>query len=263
MHDAKALLEVRSLAKSYRGVPAISDLSFDVPGASITGLIGPNGSGKTTTIDCLSGSQRADAGQWRLDGQALNGLALDKVAKAGLIRTFQVVRVYEDLSLVDNLLVAAGAFDGTGWADQLFRTKRWGRAEAHAGARAQSLIEVVGLSMHAGSPARMLSYGQRKLLQICSAMMSRPRLIMLDEPVAGVNPTMIRRIEDVIRKLRADGTAFVIVEHNVDFILSLCDRVIVLDLGRKLAEGDPTAIREDQRVLAAYIGIGRRRRQRQ
>ena len=262
MPDPKTLLEVRGLGKSYRGIPAVADLSFDVPDASITGLIGPNGSGKSTTIDCLSGFQRPDGGEWSLDGQPLHRLALHEVAKAGLTRTFQAVRVYEEMSLTDNLLVAAGAFDGTGWIDQLLRNQRWRAAEAEAAARAHKLIELVGLTAHADSPARVLSYGQRKLLQISAAMMARPRLIMLDEPVAGVNPTMIRRIEEVIRKLRDEGTTFVIVEHNVDFIVSLCDRVIVLDLGRKLAEGPPAIIREDQRVLAAYIGTGRRRKAR-
>ena len=236
------------------------DLSFGVPEASITGLIGPNGSGKSTTLDCLTDFQPADSGEWSLGGRALNGLELHAVAKAGMTRTFQAVRVYEEMSLAENLLVAAGAFDGTRWRDQLLRNRRWRDAEAEAAARARTLIELVGLTKHTDSPASVLSYGQRKLLQICAAMMARPRLIMLDEPVAGVNPTMIRHIEALIRKLRDDGTTFVIVEHNVDFIISLCDRVIVLDLGRKLAEGPPAIIREDQRVLAAYIGTGRRRK---
>ena len=253
------LLTVEGLTKSYRGVPAVQDLSFAVAAGSVTGLIGPNGSGKSTTIDCLSGSQRPDAGAWRLNGRPLAGLPLHELAQAGLIRTFQAVRVYETLTVTDNLRIAAQAFDGTGWADHLLRTARWRASEAAAGERAGALLELVGLTTHAGSLAGVLSYGQRKLLQICAAMMGRPRLIMLDEPVAGVNPTMVRHIEEVVRRLQAEGVTLLIVEHNVEFIMRLCDRVVVLDLGRKIAEGPPALIREDPRVLAAYIGTGRKR----
>ena len=260
MPDSRPLLEVENLGKSYRGIPAVAELSFGVAEHSITGLIGPNGSGKSTTLDCLTGFQRSDSGRWSLGGVALAGRALHEIAKAGITRTFQAVRVYEEMTLLENLQVAAGAFDGTNWADQFFCTKRWRSAEDAAIERARELIELVGLAKHTHSFASVLSYGQRKLLQIGAAMMARPRLIMLDEPVAGVNPTMIRHIQDLIRKLRDSGTTFVIVEHNVDFIVSLCDRVIVLDLGRKLAEGPPTIIREDQRVLSAYIGTGRKRK---
>ncbi len=261
MPEGETLLDVHGLGKAYRGIPAVDDLSFSVPTSSITGLIGPNGSGKSTTLDCLTGFQRADSGRWSLGGAPLDRLPLHDVAKAGMTRTFQAVRVYEEMTLTENLQVAAGAFDGTRWRHHFFRTRRWREAEAEAAERARGFIELVGLGKHTHSPASVLSYGQRKLLQICAAMMARPRLIMLDEPVAGVNPTMIRHIEVLIRKLRDAGTTFVIVEHNVDFIVSLCDRVIVLDLGKKLAEGPPSIIREDHRVLSAYIGSRRRKAQ--
>ncbi len=255
-----ALLEVQGLAKAYRGLAAVSDLSFDIPDGSITGLIGPNGSGKSTTIDCLTGFQPASAGAWSLAGRPLHGMTPQAMAQAGLTRTFQAVRVYDALTLLDNLRLAAQSSDGTGWADALLRTRRWRAAEAAATARGRDLLGLTGLLEHADAPAARLSYGQRKLLQLAAAVMARPRLVMLDEPVAGVNPTMILRIADVLRRINAEGATLMIVEHNVDFILSLCDRVIVLDLGRKLAEGPPSLIRTDPAVLAAYLGTGRKAR---
>jgi branched-chain amino acid transport system ATP-binding protein len=253
-----ALLEIRGLTKRYRGLAAIDDLSFDVQQGSITGLIGPNGSGKSTTIDCLTGFQKPDAGAWSLDGKPLQGLAPHALAQAGLTRTFQAVRVYEQLSLLDNLRLAAQSFDGSNWADALLRTRRWREAERAADQRARLLLDTVGLP-DGEALAEILSYGQRKLLQLAASVMAKPRLVMLDEPVAGVNPTMIRRIADLLRQFRAAGTTLVVVEHNVDFIVSLCDRVVVLNLGTKLAEGPPGIIRGDPAVLAAYLGTGRRR----
>jgi branched-chain amino acid transport system ATP-binding protein len=255
-----ALLEVRGLSRHYRALAAVDDLSFDVPAGSITGLIGPNGSGKSTTIDCLTGFQPANAGRWTLDGLTLHGKTPQAMAQAGLTRTFQAVRVYDALSLLDNLRLAAQASDGTGWADALLQNRRWRAAEAAADARARDLLGLVGLLDFANAPAERLSYGQRKLLQLAAAVMARPKLVMLDEPVAGVNPTMILRIGDILRRLRNDGVTLVVVEHNVDFIVGLCDRVIVLAAGRKLAEGPPSLIRSDPAVLAAYLGTGRKRR---
>lgn len=253
-----ALLDVRGLAKTYYGVTAVGDLSFSVEVGSITGLIGPNGSGKSTTIDCVSGFQRADAGRWFLGGRELTGLAPHAHALAGLTRTFQIVRAYDELTLLDNLTVAAQEHDGVTWWQSLRRSRAWRSAEAAAAARATELLGIVGLADYATAPAGILSYGQRKLLAIAASMMARPALVVLDEPVAGVNPTMIRRIEAVIRTINAEGVTLLIVEHNVDFIMGLCGRVIVLESGRKLAEGEPALIRTDPRVLDAYLGAGAR-----
>ncbi|MGK2952381.1 MAG: ABC transporter ATP-binding protein [Thiobacillus sp.] len=248
------LLEVRGLTKRFLGLTAVDRLSYTVEAGSIVGLIGPNGSGKSTSIDCISGFQPVDAGEWFLDGQPLAGLAPHRIALAGLTRTFQTVRAYNELSLLDNLCIASQESDGHGWWASLWRGAGVRQAEAAAVARGRELLRTVGLLAYADAPTAVLSYGQRKLLAIAASMMTRPRLVVLDEPVAGVNPTMVRHIEQVIAQLNLEGVTLIIVEHNVEFIMNLCQRVIVLESGHKIADGTPSLIRSDPRVLAAYLG---------
>lgn len=257
MTATRPLLEVRGLTKRYLGLTAVDDVTFEVEVGTVVGLIGPNGSGKSTIVDCVSGFQPADGGRWLLDGRELTGLPAHRIARAGLTRTFQTVRAYDELTLLENLRVAAQESDGVGWLQALGRGSRLRAAETSAEARGRDLLSTVGLAEYAEAPAAILSYGQRKLLAIAAGMMARPRLVVLDEPVAGVNPTMIRRIEQVIHQLNAEGVTLLIVEHNVDFIMSLCRRVIVLEAGRKIADGPPSLIRSDPRVLAAYLGQAR------
>jgi branched-chain amino acid transport system ATP-binding protein len=249
------LLVVEELTKRYYGLTAVDGLSFAVPASGIIGLIGPNGSGKSTSVDCISGFQAADGGRWFLDGVELTGLPPYRHATAGLSRTFQEVRAYDELSLLDNLTVAAQEHDGHGWWAAFTSSPAQRRTEAAATRRAAELLALVNLDAYAQAPASVLSYGQRKLLAIAAAMMSAPKIIVLDEPVAGVNPTMIRQIEGIVRRLNGDGVALLLIEHNLDFIMNLCHRIIVLEQGRKIAEGLPAAIRSDPRVLAAYIGV--------
>jgi ABC-type branched-subunit amino acid transport system ATPase component len=250
-----ALLHVSGLCKAFRGVRAVVDASFAIEPGSITGLIGPNGSGKSTTIDCISGFQRPDAGEILLDGSPINSLSPATVARAGLVRTFQNVRVYDAYSLLDNLLVAEAPFRGLHFVDALLRTRAFRSAHGAAEDRARALIESVGLTALIDAPATILSYGQKKLLAFAAAMMSRPQLIVLDEPVAGVNPTRINEVAAILRKANDGGVSFLIVEHNVEFINSLCHKVIVFDQGRKLTEGLPQDVHRDPRVLDAYLGI--------
>jgi ABC-type branched-subunit amino acid transport system ATPase component len=249
------ILQIAGLSKAFSGVHAVRQASFAVEEGSITGLIGPNGSGKSTTIDCISGFQRPDAGRIELGGHDITHCNPARVAQAGLIRTFQNVRVYETYNLLDNLLVAEAAFRGLNWYDALLRTRAFRRVRAAADARARELIELVGLTPLVDAPAAVLSYGQKKLLAFAAAMMARPRLIVLDEPVAGVNPTRVNEVAEILRKANRTGISFLIVEHNVAFINSLCHKVIVFEQGSKLTEGSPEDVRNDPRVLDAYLGI--------
>jgi branched-chain amino acid transport system ATP-binding protein len=250
-----ALLKVAGLSKSFSGVHAVQNASFDVEAGSITGLIGPNGSGKSTTIDCISGFQRLDAGQVELGGHDITNLSAATVARAGLIRTFQNVRVYDSYNLLDNLLVADASFRELTWYDALVRTPAFRLTSTAANDRARELIELVGLTRLIDAPSAVLSYGQKKLLAFAAAMMARPRLIVLDEPVAGVNPTRVNEVAEILRKANATGISFLIVEHNVEFISSLCNKVVVFEQGSKLTEGSPEDVRNDPRVLEAYLGM--------
>jgi len=250
-----AVLDVKGLRKAYSGVHALDGVSFAVEQGSITGLIGPNGSGKSTAIDCLSGFQKLDGGTVTLGGVDITGKPAHLIARAGLMRTFQTVRIYDRLSLADNLAVAAQQFDPATWVDEFFRTRRYRDAVAASEARARTLVELIGLEKYYEIETGILSYGQKKLVALAAALMPHPKIVVLDEPVAGVNPSRIREIEVALQKLNAAGETFLIVEHNVEFITTLCHRVIVLEQGRKLTEGTAAEIHTDSRVLEAYLGM--------
>lgn len=250
-----AVLEASGLVKAYAGVHALDGVSFSVEQGSITGLIGPNGSGKSTAIDCLSGFQKLDAGRVILAGVDITGRPAHQIARAGLMRTFQTVRVYERLSLSDNLAIATQQFDDATWIDEFLRTKRYRRTVEASETRARALVELIGLEKYYAAETGILSYGQKKLVALAAALMPHPRLVVLDEPVAGVNPSRIREIEVALQQLNRAGETFLIVEHNVDFITTLCHRVIVLEQGRKLTEGTAAEIHKDPRVLEAYLGM--------
>ena len=249
-----AILEITDLRKSYAGVHALDGVSLAVEAGSITGLIGPNGSGKSTAIDCVSGFQKLDSGKVVLAGNDITGQPAHHIARAGLMRTFQTVRIYERLSLRDNLAIAAQQFDPATWVDEFLRTRRYRQAVDKADARARELVELIGLKRYWEIETGILSYGQKKLVALAAALMPHPRIVVLDEPVAGVNPTRIREIEVALAELNRAGETFLIVEHNVEFITNLCHRVIVLDQGKKLAEGTAAEIHTDPRVLEAYLG---------
>ena len=253
--SAAPLLEVTDISKAYGAVRAVAGVSFSVPEHAIVGIIGPNGSGKSTTIDCITGFQPGDGGRVLLAGQDLTGLPAWKIARAGMTRTFQTVRIYEQLTLIDNLMVAMQSFDQANWLDAILRSARLRGIEAEARARASELIGLIGLARYTDMPVGILSYGQKKLVALASALMSKPRLVVLDEPVAGVNPTRIREIERAIRLLRDAGETFLVIEHNMEFIMNLCDHVVVIDQGQKLVEGTPAEVHSDARVLEAYLGV--------
>jgi ABC-type branched-subunit amino acid transport system ATPase component len=240
------LLEVDGLSKAFGLVRAVDGCSFQVAEQSVTALIGPNGSGKTTLFNLVTGYLRPDAGRVRFRGREVTGLDSGRLYRQGLSRTFQQARVFGRLTVVENL-VAAG---GHGWR-QLLTSSRVTRADR---ARVDRLLAEFRLESVADLTAAELSYGQRKLLEFAAVLMSDPVLVLLDEPTAGVNPALIETMERHIRDRHASGTAFLIVEHDLPFVMRLCDPVIVLDRGHRITTGTPAEVQAHPDVLDAYLG---------
>jgi branched-chain amino acid transport system ATP-binding protein len=254
LSDAVPELSVNGLQRRFRGVAAVDGLSFDVASGTVSGLIGPNGCGKTTAIDCITGFQAPDGGSVQLGGRTITGLPPHRLAKAGLVRTFQSTAIYPALTLLDHFLLGRQEFDGCGLAHALVRTPRLRRAERDATERARELLRLVRLDRYEQAPAMQLSYGQCKLLALAISLVNRPRIVLLDEPLAGVNPAMIDRIAETVELLNAEGQTFLIVEHNFEFVARCCHVVNVMESGRLLTSGSPTVVRADPRVLEAYFG---------
>jgi neutral amino acid transport system ATP-binding protein len=246
-----ALLRTAGVSKAFGGVHALQDCTLDVAEGSIVGLIGPNGSGKTTLFNVITGYERVDSGEVWLGGQQITNQPPDKVFAAGIGRTFQLTRVFSRLTVMENMIVAAQhAERGHGWLRNPL-ARAGGPATRR---RAGELLEFTGIARHAGALAETLSYGQRKLLELSYVLMADPAIVLLDEPAGGVNPTLITTIADRIRQLNEQGTTFLIVEHNMDFVMGLCHQVTVLDYGTAVVSGPPEVIRTDPRVLDAYLG---------
>jgi neutral amino acid transport system ATP-binding protein len=253
--SVRPLLSAQGLCKTFGGVKAVQNAGIEVAAGSITGLIGPNGAGKTTFFNLLSNFIRADSGQIQLNGQNIDRLQPHKIARLGMVRTFQVAKALSRMSVLENMLL--GAKNQTGekmW--QVWTQPQQARNEQRAlKEKAMGILTSVGLSTKANDYAGGLSGGQRKLLEIGRALMADPQLILLDEPAAGVNPRLIEDICGHILNWRKDGMTFLIIEHNMDVIMTLCDRVWVLAEGTNLVDGTPTKVQNDQRVIEAYLGI--------
>jgi neutral amino acid transport system ATP-binding protein len=246
-----ALLRTAGVTKAFGGVQALHDCTLEVAEGSIAGLIGPNGSGKTTLFNVITGYERVDSGEVWLGGKQITNYPPDKVFAAGIGRTFQLTRVFSRLTVMENMIVAAQhAERGHGWLRSPL-ARAGGPATRR---RAEELLEFTGIAKHAGALAETLSYGQRKLLELSYVLMADPAIVLLDEPAGGVNPTLITTIADRIRQLNEQGTTFLIVEHNMDFVMGLCHQVTVLDYGTAVVCGPPEVIRTDPRVLDAYLG---------
>jgi neutral amino acid transport system ATP-binding protein len=250
-----ALLSVEAVGKWFGGLAALRDASFSVPPGSITALIGPNGAGKTTMIDLISGYGRPDSSAIRFDGRRIDGLAPHQVARNGIIRTFQLTRIFAAMSVRDNMLVGAQKHPGERLHRYAFGQAAVRRAEDKARERADRLLRDFTLSDKADDYAGTLSGGQRKLLEFARALMAEPRLVLLDEPMAGVNRALGGRLLDEVARLRREqGMTFLFVEHDMDVVMTRADWVIVMAEGAVVADGPPSIIRRDARVLDAYLG---------
>ena len=241
-----SLLQVERVSKRFGGVVAVDDCSLTVAPGSITGLIGPNGSGKTTLFNLITGFIPMDHGAVRFKTRAIAGLGPDRIYALGIGRTFQLARIFPRLTAIENMLVPVRRAGIRGLLSHAQRDEEK--------ARALAMLEVMGLAQVAGTLGGTLSYGQRKLLELAAVMMARPELVLLDEPAGGVNPALLERITDHIKRLNAEGVTFLLVEHNLGFVMTLCHDVVVLHQGRPIASGAPHAVRANPAVLDAYLG---------
>ncbi len=249
-----AVLEARNLTKRFGGIAAVSDMSLSVTEGEILGLIGPNGAGKTTMFDLLAGSVRPSSGSIHLMGAEITGQPAHQRLSAGMGRTFQIPRPFPELTLLENMLLARQAQTGERFWANFTSFARVAAEERAAKEKALSLLDLVALRRLADDPARVLSGGQRKLLELARVMMADPKVILLDEPAAGVNPALLEVLIARIREINASGVTFVLIEHNIDMVSRLCNRIVVMAQGALLFEGKPDEVSREPRVIEAYLG---------
>jgi neutral amino acid transport system ATP-binding protein len=252
---SKPILVLEAVGKRFGGLRAVDGASFAVAAGSITALIGPNGAGKTTVFDLISGYERPDSGAIRFEGRRIDGLASYRIARRGLVRTFQLTRIFPAMSVRDNMLIGAQCQAGENLFQAAFGPKSVKRAEEAAQTRADALLRAFALDQKADDYAGSLSGGQRKLLEFARALMAEPRLVLLDEPMAGVNRALGASLLDEVERLRRDeGMTFLFIEHDIDIVMRRADHVIAMAEGAVIAEGPPSVIRRDPRLIDAYLG---------
>ena len=250
------VLALEGVRRAFGGVRAVDGAGFQVAAGTVHGLIGPNGSGKTTVINLVSGLLRADAGTITLAGRSIAGLPTHRIAALGVARTFQNIRLFPELSARHNVLVGQHLIRQPSIAARLLMLPRSRAEEKQADDRAAGLLERVGLGGRAAEQARNLSYGEQRRVEIARALAGNPKILLLDEPTAGMNPVEVQAVAALIRQVAADGHAVLLVEHNVPLVMNVCDRLTVLNFGRVLADGTPSAVVKEPEVIAAYLGSG-------
>ena len=248
------LLDASGVTKRFGGVPALDAVGFLAESGKVTALIGPNGAGKTTFINCLTGLLQPDRGSIRFGGREIAGLPAHGIARLGVARTFQNLRLFSALSVLDNVLCGLSARAGDSYLEAFLRTPRLRHRERRLRLTALEALDTFGLAERAAMPAGALSYGEKKRLDLARAFVSGPKLLLLDEPVAGLNADETERVALLVRQMRRSGTTLILVEHDMDMVMSVSDHVVVLDGGRRIAAGAPEDVRKNPMVLEAYLG---------